>query len=1059
MKHLFMKKMVKKAVLFVAAMFAMFNAVAADNLSADGKTLTIDGLVAGQLKARIDALCPDLTAREKVITLTVTGTINNNDIKNGIVVAADAGVAKYLPNAEVIDLSGATMSGLIENPCFHRLPKVKVIKLPTGCEGFGWDSFAQCPLLEDIYLPASFRKFCTPDADPVDQYFYADFAGSNNLKNFYVDPASTHYEAIDGVLYTKANKRLVKYPSGRSDVSFTISAGTLSVGNWAFQGTQNIENVVVPEGVATLGNEVFMNLSTIKSIILPTTLTTLGGKCFNAINEGLNNTFQLVFQGQTPPPNVPGDFGGIFWNTPTSRRFGVPADKVDAYKTWFGGGFSPQVRVYNTITVENGTSLFPVTVGGIDVPITTSMSDFVAWSSSSANVTFADNTASSTTFSVPESMEGQLIVITAKNTLSYAISVVKCTASSGTAEAGAIITVNTDAPSQYMLFDGFTSNVAGVTFTPDAGDPLKATFVMPNQPITVTANFSQVNAGDVIVEVNVTTAGGLHAAITQELTNNHSGKATEDIMMLIVSGPINNDDFNGFSEAYSSLKVLDLNDASYSGDLPRLINCPTITQLILPKTLGGQFNGEAFEKMTALEVIQISDDNPNYKTVDGVLYTKDGKKFVKYPIAKRDLYYTILPGTETLGHSGARFSAYTEAFMVPEGVTLTDEYVFSNCKALKSITFPASLNKVSYGLMRGNAVMAQAILLATTPPVCLHDNGSEQLLWDSWAFSFGVASNAVLNEYKKPDKPNDADGGWYNAFDARPGYIYQPVTVENAMSPYLYAVRDVQVPVIAEAEKGGLYFSKWESDNDVTFSEPENPVTYFTMPVGNTPITVRAIYKPSHDITIVNGTASKSDAPGGQRIEIEAGTQAGLQFSHWEVDGDDIELGNVRNKETYFIMLDRDVTITAVFSDPYTVTVIDGVTLNPTAVEGQTVTIMADNLGTFMSWTSEDGVVFADPNDRNTSFVMPKKNVTVKANFATGIGDVNAESITIYPNPAMDVIYVKGLDRGGYKIVDITGKMVLSSSDYAEEAINVASLPSGVYFFQSNGVIVKFIKN
>ena len=67
----------------------------------------------------------------------------------------------------------------------------------------------------------------------------------------------------------------------------------------------------------------------------------------------------------------------------------------------------------------------------------------------------------------------------------------------------------------------------------------------------------------------------------------------------------------------------------------------------------------------------------------------------------------------------------------------------------------------------------------------------------------------------------------------------------------------------------------------------------------------------------------------------------------------------------------------------HTVTVIDG-TGGGTYRTGDRVTVKADDKpdATFTGWTSDDGVVFENAFVKETSFVMPAKNITVTANYS-----------------------------------------------------------------------------
>ena len=63
-----------------------------------------------------------------------------------------------------------------------------------------------------------------------------------------------------------------------------------------------------------------------------------------------------------------------------------------------------------------------------------------------------------------------------------------------------------------------------------------------------------------------------------------------------------------------------------------------------------------------------------------------------------------------------------------------------------------------------------------------------------------------------------------------------------------------------------------------------------------------------------------------------------------------------------------------------------------------------------------------------------------------GVEENNAVSISVYPNPAHDIIFVGANNDSPVQridIYDVTGQLMLSST---ETEINVSTLPKGVYF-------------
>lgn len=120
--------------------------------------------------------------------------------------------------------------------------------------------------------------------------------------------------------------------------------------------------------------------------------------------------------------------------------------------------------------------------------------------------------------------------------------------------------------------------------------------------------------------------------------------------------------------------------------------------------------------------IEVPADNPDLKSVDGVLFSKDGKKLILYPPNKTDSIYFVPAGTISIGIPGI----YTfetcrnlEELYIPSSVakiegpmwmseklkqvvfasesklTFLGGEVFDSCKELENVCFPASINTLS----------------------------------------------------------------------------------------------------------------------------------------------------------------------------------------------------------------------------------------------------------------------------------------------------------------------------------------------------------------------------
>ena len=82
--------------------------------------------------------------------------------------------------------------------------------------------------------------------------------------------------------------------------------------------------------------------------------------------------------------------------------------------------------------------------------------------------------------------------------------------------------------------------------------------------------------------------------------------------------------------------------------------------------------GNSFEGCESLKAIEVDENNKNYCSIDGVLFSKNKKELVSYPNGKGSSY------------------------IIPEGVKNIVAGAFANCKDLTSVEMPSSLKKIFF---------------------------------------------------------------------------------------------------------------------------------------------------------------------------------------------------------------------------------------------------------------------------------------------------------------------------------------------------------------------------
>ena len=94
----------------------------------------------------------------------------------------------------------------------------------------------------------------------------------------------------------------------------------------------------------------------------------------------------------------------------------------------------------------------------------------------------------------------------------------------------------------------------------------------------------------------------------------------------------------------------------------------------------------AFSSCSKLTSIEVDENNPNYKSIDGVLYSKNGEKLIQCPGGKTDSV-TISEGVTSIKNSAFYVCSGLTSLTIPSSVTSIEDFAFYNCSGLTSVTY------------------------------------------------------------------------------------------------------------------------------------------------------------------------------------------------------------------------------------------------------------------------------------------------------------------------------------------------------------------------------------
>ena len=122
--------------------------------------------------------------------------------------------------------------------------------------------------------------------------------------------------------------------------------------------------------------------------------------------------------------------------------------------------------------------------------------------------------------------------------------------------------------------------------------------------------------------------------------------------------------------------------------------CYALVSIDLPASVETIDSG-TFRGCHSLEAINTASDNPYFKSLDGILLTKDGSTLLCFPCGK-DCDYTIPSGVIRIGDYSFYGCELLHSVHIPEGVAAIGRYAFQLCTAMQSVNIPSSVTEIGF---------------------------------------------------------------------------------------------------------------------------------------------------------------------------------------------------------------------------------------------------------------------------------------------------------------------------------------------------------------------------
>ena len=226
---------------------------------------------------------------------------------------------------------------------------------------------------------------------------------------------------------------------------------------------------------------------------------------------------------------------------------------------------------------------------------------------------------------------------------------------------------------------------------------------------------------------------------------------------------------------------------------------------------------------------------------------------------------------------------------------------------------------------------------------------------------------------------------------------YRTITVNggtvNGDTTITDALREQEVEIKAVYDPEEQVFDHWEAEgpDGWALTEEQKGAESFTLKVPKGNVTLTAMYKTLHTVTVINGTAQNGEttikAVAGEKITLTPNLPGDQEFDCWYSEEINLREDQRKTPELTFKMRDFDITIEAKSKQLYFVELADADTTanggsgNVEVKSGEDVTIVAPEREgwKFIRWEVSDNAHLDNATASEAHFTMPSGNVSVKA--------------------------------------------------------------------------------
>ena len=106
------------------------------------------------------------------------------------------------------------------------------------------------------------------------------FSFTMKLKEINVEASNQKFRSYDGVLHSVDGKELIRYPQGKTDISYYLEDDVIRIGRKAFSYAINLSSITFDRNLKEIGTNAFEYCTGLENLMLPRGVELIGERAF-----------------------------------------------------------------------------------------------------------------------------------------------------------------------------------------------------------------------------------------------------------------------------------------------------------------------------------------------------------------------------------------------------------------------------------------------------------------------------------------------------------------------------------------------------------------------------------------------------------------------------------------------------------------------------------------------------------------------------------------------------------------------------------------------------------